>query len=431
MLAPLDFVSRGKRFLAPVLVGLMLSSSAVFAQSPRAVVENENNELFRDLNLPTYTWNIPNTQPKAIVMGFHGACLHGRSYRTLAEKLADKEFMFVSYDMRGFGKWFHDGFGTKKDRAFDHGQSFEDGTAILKRLRETYPGVPVIGMGESFGSFMAMRVAERNPELLDGLILVSNSTQPRIFKIFISPYMLVEGLDLATNPLKRLDLSHYLKKKLSHKPESGMQEAGDPLNRNKQSIAELVRSAYTILSTGKNAGKIPEHMPILSINGEVDTLCNPKAARKIFDKLQSQQKVYVEVPRHGHLLVETPYMEKRVENLITNWLDDMANQKVAARPAQERGAEQDAGVAQGGSAAQTVGASQDTAAPHEAVAPHDTTAPQEAVAPLDTAETTEIQGIKHKASSMPEHERVLAKSTQQTITKMLGVEVAAPHSAAN
>lgn len=329
MLAPFGLVSRTNHFISAIAALLTISMVAPPAYSmPNEaavpILEQEDASLFSDLNLPTYVWNVPQNEPKGIVLGFHGACLHGRSYRTLAEKLATRGYMFVSYDMRGFGKWFHN--ARKKDKPFDHGQSYADGLSILKRLRESYPGVPIICVGESFGSFMALKVAQTNPGLLDGMILVSAST-PRLF---ISPYMLKEGVELAFNPLKRLDLSHYLKRKLSHKKEAAQHEANDPLNRNAQSIAELVRSAYTILKTGRNADDVPDHVPVLVLTGDEDRLCNPKSAKKLFKKLPSAQKVFVQVPDHGHLMIETPFIEQRVENLIANWLDDTTNQKIAS-----------------------------------------------------------------------------------------------------
>lgn len=328
MLVPLGTRSRATKFAASVLTSMILATGAAFAQQVGLAVEQDEPKIFDDLNLPTYVWNIPKEKPKAIIMGFHGGCLHGRSYKTLANSLANNDIMFVSFDMRGFGKWFHEGYGTKRDRPFDHGQSVRDGKLILERLREKYPGVPIFGMGESFGAFMAMQEAELNPQLMDGLILVSNSNRMRFF---LSPYMLVQVVQSLTNPLRRFDLSYYLKRRISHNKQACLQEVNDPLNRNDQSIAELIRSGYSIWKIGRHAKDIPRNLPVLCVNGELDKLCRPKAARKIFDKIPSVEKEYVEVENHGHLLVETPYMEPRVKNLITNWIEDVAAQKVAGR----------------------------------------------------------------------------------------------------
>lgn len=343
MWASLGSRSRITKFAASLATGIILTTGAAFGQcyeltgaassttplhQTGPAVELDESQLFADLNLPTYVWNIPKEKPKAIIMGFHGGCLHGRSYKTLAKSLADQDIMFVTYDMRGYGKWFHEGYGTKRDRLFKHEQSYQDGQAILGRLREKYPHVPIIGMGESFGAFMALKTAERDPKLLDGLILVSNSDRVRFF---LSPYMLVQLVQAVTNPFRRYDLSYYLKRKLSHKHEACIQEVEDPLNRNKQNVAELIRSGWTIISISKRANKIPSNMPVLCINGEIDRLCRTSAAKKMFNRLPSTEKEYVEVKDHGHLLVETPYLEMRVQKVISHWISNVAEQRMAAK----------------------------------------------------------------------------------------------------
>lgn len=335
--------SSATKIAASLFTGLLLCTGAASAQcyelteTPQSIkivhpngpaVERDESKLFADLNLPTYVWNIPKEKPKAIIMGYHGGCLHGRSYKTLAKSLADQDIMFVSYDMRGYGKWFHEGYGTKRDRPFKHEQSFRDGQAILGRLRQRYPDVPIIGMGESFGAFMALETAERDPKLLDGLILISNSDRVRFF---LSPYMLVQLVQAVTNPFRRYDLSYYLKRKISHKREACMQEVEDPLNRNKQNVAELIRSGLTIMKISRHAKDIPSNMPVLCINGEIDKLCRPSAAKRMFNRMPSAEKEYVEVKNHGHLLVETPYMESRVQKVISHWISNVADQRIAAK----------------------------------------------------------------------------------------------------
>lgn len=343
MWASLGSRSGAIKFAASLLTGIVVTTGAAFGQCYELTgaassttplhpagpaVEIDESKLFADLNLPTYVWNIPKEKPKAIIMGFHGGCLHGRSYKTLAKSLADQDIMFVTYDMRGFGKWYHEGYGTKRDRPFKHEQSFRDGQAILGRLREKYPDVPIVGMGESFGAFMALETAERDPKLLDGLILVSNSDRVRFF---LSPYMLVQLVQAVTNPFRRYDLSYYLKRKISHKHEACMQEVEDPLNRNKQNVAELIRSGLTIMKISRHAKDIPSNMPVLCINGEIDKLCRTSAARKMFNRLPSTEKEYVEVQNHGHLLVETPYMEMRVQKVISQWIGHVADQRIASK----------------------------------------------------------------------------------------------------
>ena len=39
----------------------------------------------------------------------------------------------------------------------------------------------------------------------------------------------------------------------------------------------------------------------------------------------------MEVQNHGHLLVETPYMEMRVQKVISQWIGHVADQRIASK----------------------------------------------------------------------------------------------------
>ncbi|MBX9771865.1 MAG: lysophospholipase, partial [Candidatus Obscuribacterales bacterium] len=114
---------------------------AGFADSQ--VLEDLRSPLFQDLKVPVYTWMLVNSSPKAIVIALHGGCLHGRAYRTLGQSLAAKNYMLESLDMRGYGAWHHEGFGSKEDRRFNYGKSEIDVLLLVDQLCKYFPDTPV------------------------------------------------------------------------------------------------------------------------------------------------------------------------------------------------------------------------------------------------------------------------------------------------
>jgi alpha-beta hydrolase superfamily lysophospholipase len=268
--------------------------------------------------LPVYTWNNAKGQPKAIIVGFHGGAMHGRAYRTLAQKLAARNIDFVSFDMRGYGAYFREGFGTKRDRTFNYKRSLDDASAIVSWVRDSNPGLPVFFLGESLGANMSMILAAREPSLSDGLILVSPFASP---KLFIYPQMVATAAQIAINPVSRVSVRPYLKRRMSNDPRSTAAWLTDPLSRDKQSLPELVQSYKTNFTGSRKAKQLPAALPVLVVLGANDRLCKPKATMKMFAKMPVRDKRLVVLKNQAHLIAETPYVKTEVVNMVSDWVN--------------------------------------------------------------------------------------------------------------
>lgn len=274
-------------------------------------------QVFPKLNLPLYVWRHSNQSPDAIVIAFHGGCLHARSYSPLAEAIVANNYMLVAADMRGFGKWYHEGFGTRHDRTFHYKQSFRDAHDILESVRSQYPGTPVFLLGESLGASMAMQIAAAYPDEIDGTIVVSGYAKP---KFFLHPHMLVHLLQLALNPFRRINISPYLKVRLAENVEWAIEEINDPLARNKQSLAELAKDIFFNEAGKRDALKISGSTPVLVIHGSKDKLCDPNAMIRLYKRMHSQDKQLILLVNRGHLLVETPHFNPVVLQIMLDWI---------------------------------------------------------------------------------------------------------------
>ncbi len=278
---------------------------------------DENSKLFEGLSLPTYVWSNGNKHPDLIVLGLHGGCLHGRSYDGLGKALAKRNYVVVSTDMRGYGKWYFDQFGTEKDKTFDYERSLVDIESILARLRSIYPNTPIYCIGESLGANVALVLATEKPELVDGVVLVSPYAH---IKMFLSARMLLNLAQVTFAPTSKLNLSPYFRNRLSNREDRIEEHFRDPMSRDHQSINEL-RKSLNINHRGiANATDLPRECPVLMIVGEQDKLTSPKAAIKLFDKIPSEDKQLWLRKESAHVMLETESIEAPVVSTISRWL---------------------------------------------------------------------------------------------------------------
>ncbi|MBX9692196.1 MAG: lysophospholipase, partial [Cyanobacteria bacterium] len=260
-----------------------------------------------------------------------GGCLDGTAFSPLAKRLSKQDYTFVSFDMRGFGQWYHDGFGSKKhNRTFRYDETRADIVSILKRLRQQYPRTPIVCMGESLGANMAMAIAGTHPDLVDGTILCSPYCGPQFI---LYPQMLQSLGHFLIHPLSELDMSPYLLRRLAHERHMSISHINSPRNRDQQSALELIRS-WRLNKFGMDSFlNIPDHMPILVLVGECDRLCKPEDSAHFFGRINSQNCQYTVLPGQGHLMVETEFLDSKILSKITDWLDESQRLSIAKKEA--------------------------------------------------------------------------------------------------
>lgn len=297
-------------------VGIMLSGPTM-ALAANPVVGPSGSKLFTGLKIPTYVWAKKNGKPKAVVVGIHGGCLHGRSYDSFARKLAANDVMFVSYDMRGFGKWYHNDYGTKDDRTFNFDKTISDTSQILSRIRKTYPGVPVFLAGESLGANIAVYAAAEKNQRVDGLILSNPMVAP---KLFLSPRMLVNAVQVLVNPFGKLDWTPYLKSRLSESSELAEMAIEDPLSRNEHSLFEFINTLSMNVKGKMVMDDLSPDLPLLVVVGQKDKLCSPKATERLFKKLNSTNRTLYKMPSRGHLIIEAKKVDPAIVKQVVSWV---------------------------------------------------------------------------------------------------------------
>lgn len=301
-------------FVAALLTLAISPVSFAYSQ----VLEDYHSPIFQDLRVPVYTWMPVNSSPKAIVIALHGGCLHGRAYRTLGQSLAARNYMLVSLDMRGYGAWYHEGFGSKDDRHFNYASSEVDVLLLVDQLSKSFPDTPVFLLGESLGANMAEILLADCPDLFAGAVMVNPYVR---WRVLLHPYMPVTGLRSLVTPLSRQTIKPYLKNRLSEDLSQTQAQFQDPLSRNNQSLVELLQSLFFNIKGRRSVSHIRADKPVLFVVGKQDRLCNPKATEKQFEKMPNFDKTLFLLQGKGHLLVETTKIEPAVVEILDQWLD--------------------------------------------------------------------------------------------------------------
>jgi alpha-beta hydrolase superfamily lysophospholipase len=282
-------------------------------------IETDDPKMLKGLGIPTYVWrDDKDNKPQAIVVGFHSGCLHGKSFDTLARQLAERDVMFVSFDMRGYGKWYHDGYGTEADRTFNYTRTIDDIKRLLATLHKEFPGTRVYCIGESLGANLAMVVAHDMPTQTNGVILVSPYF---VARKWLSPRFFADAAHIITHPKGQLELSPYLKNRLASDRSLAEQEVNDPESRNQQTVKELGQSMILNWSGRKKIRKIDPNVAVLILHGKQDELCNPKGTVHAFEHIPSTNKQLVLVERLGHLAAESREISPVFFAALISWID--------------------------------------------------------------------------------------------------------------
>jgi len=116
-----------------------------------------------------YRWS--GGDPTAIVQIAHGMGEHAARYARLAEALVDAGYVVYANDHRGHGRTA----GTA-DRYGDLGAAgwgglIDDMSALTARARQEHPGIPLVLLGHSMGSFAVQHYLLDRSADIDGAVL--------------------------------------------------------------------------------------------------------------------------------------------------------------------------------------------------------------------------------------------------------------------
>lgn len=276
--------------------------------------------LEKELNVPVYQWKA-SEQPRGVVLALHGLVLHGMSYDGLGKTLAEDGYVVYATDMRGYGrltKQYPHEFCTDHDckQKIDYTKSSDDIAKLADRLRAAHPGIPFFIVGESLGAHMALRVASKNPDAIDGLVLSAPAIKAHTFFDAHAAVAMSEVMTL-TNVHKKVNILPYVKRYASNDPEIVEELVTDPLMRKNLTIKELIQSKAAVYKTMSFVPGI--HKPVLVIQGTEDKCVRADAVKLLTEKLHAETQVKM-FDHRGHILIETAHIKPDTMSTLTTWL---------------------------------------------------------------------------------------------------------------
>jgi alpha-beta hydrolase superfamily lysophospholipase len=118
----------------------------------------------------TYRWE-PDGPVRGVVHIVHGLGEHVRRYDHLASTLTGAGFLVQGHDTRGHGATIADGAEPGVIGAEGWRSSIDDIGVLLDRLRADAPGVPVVLLGHSMGSFAVQQYLVDHSDTVDAVVL--------------------------------------------------------------------------------------------------------------------------------------------------------------------------------------------------------------------------------------------------------------------
>lgn len=159
----------------------------------------------------------PGDEPRGVVQIMHGVAEHIGRYHDFACFLADHGFLAVGDDHLGHGLSVNDesemGWFAEKD---GWELIIKDEKTLRDMMREKYPGVPLILLGHSMGSFMARTYIGYYPDDFDLCILSGTGHTPQLFcragRLIAQREIRRHGSKYRSAALQKIAFGSYLKR---------------------------------------------------------------------------------------------------------------------------------------------------------------------------------------------------------------------------
>lgn len=219
-------------------------------------------------------------RPRAVVQLAHGVGEHAGRYAEAIATLTGAGYTVYADDHRGHGRTGmgqHDGDRDKLGRLGPGGHRAAVAALwqFTQLIRNENPGLPLILIGHSWGSFLAQILVDAHPEAYDGLVLSGSSLR--------WPGSLNSG-DL-NKPWKRAGAlgTEWLSSDLA----VGRAFLDDPLTTTK-TLPELFGPREVLRLIGKPRKDLGVELPVLLMVGRDDTVGGPRSVHRLADAYRTR-----------------------------------------------------------------------------------------------------------------------------------------------
>ncbi len=261
---------------------------------------------------PGWVWVDPRVERKAILVCIHGLGLHHRAYESFAKRICKEGITVVSFDVRGFGSFLE----SKGNETLDMDGCVSDIINVLTELRQDYKGLPLFLLGESMGGALALRVAAKSPELIDGVVCSVPAGQ----RHKETGTKLKVAFNLVSNKNKELNIGKGVVNRSTSDQFERMRWSDDPNSRLNLSAKELLNFEQFMRQNAEYARKITKS-PVIVFQGNQDRLVKREGTYDLFEAVGTQDKTLVLLGDREHLIFEANPFKDDITLGIVGWLN--------------------------------------------------------------------------------------------------------------
>ena len=231
-----------------------------------------------------YYYTCADTKPRCILQISHGMCEYIGRYDDFAAFMAKHGFVVCGNDHLGHGATSGEGIDGYFDEKDGRKYVLRDLHRMNSLAGKAYPGLPIILLGHSMGSFFARLYAATYPETLQGLI-ISGTGGPNplgdVGLLLTSLIAKIKGPQYRSRMIHNLAFGTYLKQVEAPKTQYDWISRDDEIVR-KYNVDPKCTFMFTVsafhelmatlkaVSTQKWADKINKSMPVFIFSGDKD-----------------------------------------------------------------------------------------------------------------------------------------------------------------
>ncbi|NVH64054.1 alpha/beta hydrolase [Pseudomonas simiae] len=291
---------------------------------------------------------MPEGPAKAVVMLSHGMAEHSGRYARLAEALCGAGYGLYALDQRGHGRTADEGTLGLYAETDGWNKVVGDLASLNQHIGQQQPGLPIILLGHSMGSYIAQAYLLHHSASLNGAILSGSNFQPvalyRAARVIARLERLRQGLRGRSALIEFLSFGSFNKAFkpnrtafdwLSRDPSEVDKYINDPLcgfRCTNQLWIDLLGGLQQI-SKASNLAQIDPGLPILVMGGECDPVSEGKRLNSLANALREAGCQYLQLtiyPQARHEVFNETNRDTVTADVLA-WIDQALTLRRPAR----------------------------------------------------------------------------------------------------
>ncbi|WP_346832256.1 alpha/beta hydrolase [Pseudomonas abietaniphila] len=281
---------------------------------------------------------MPLTSPRAVVMLSHGMAEHSGRYARLAAALTDAGFALYAHDQRGHGRTAANGLlGHYADRD-GWNKVVGDLASLSASIGQRHPGVPVLLLGHSMGSYIAQAYLLHHSASVQGAVLSGSNFQP--VSLYRSAAVIARLERWRQGAEGRSAIIEFLSFGSFNKAFKPVRTPFDWLSRDQEEVDKYVKDplcgfrctnqfwldmlgGLQQISKKSNLAQIDKSLPILIMGGECDPVSEGKRLKDLASALTDTDHALVTLklyPQARHEILNETNREEVTHDLLA-WLE--------------------------------------------------------------------------------------------------------------